>query len=507
VFTGSAAQSYVHDSQVVTYHTGPYAGKEIAFCYCGQNGLRIVDVTNKANMFIRSEVADRCLNDSQNPGAFCTTNADCHFCVNGTNPGTACPLGTECTGVGGTCDTNGTCAYPYLGYCHQGWLTDDRRYLFMDDESDEASFGLAARTLVINVEDLDNPFLAYTYTNDKCHVDHDLIVDGPLVYKASYSRGLNVDDAMDPLAAHEVAFFDTHPEGNETNFNGVWGVYSGFASGVVLATDRSRGLFVLNYDCNRNRIDDTDDIASLTSNDCNGNGFPDECERNDPCAPAPPTLGNDTCVGGGNDGQPCAQHSGCPGGFCRLKNRFITASIPPTATSNGLKVNLVSLDADSVATPGDYDGTDRWVGAPTIGVPDGVSGVFNAGQIQCTFVAVDWSAVGQLHIYGDVIVPTSTYDVSSCNPQATCSTNLRIATARFGDVIVPTPAVNFQDVQSIVAKFQGTPAGPSKTRSDLVGAVLLPNNPINFQDVSANVSAFQSKAFKSVVTAPPATCP
>jgi len=105
-----------------------------------------------------------------------------------------------------------------------------------------------------------------------------------------------------------------------------------------------------------------------------------------------------------------------------------------------------------------------------------------------------------------VMVPSSTYEVSNCNPEADCSAVLRIGTARFGDVIVPTPAVNFQDVQSIVAKFQGTPAGPSKTRSDLVGAVLVPANPINFQDVSANVSAFQSKAFKTVVTAVPDDC-
>jgi len=225
-------------------------------------------------------------------------------------------------------------------------------------------------------------------------------------------------------------------------------------------------------------------------------------------APPSPQTGDDLCVGGTDNGNGCTQNSDCPGGACRLKNRFITTTIPATVTAHGIKVHLVDLDANSVATPSNYNGTDRWAGIPSLGAPDGVSGVFNAGKIQCAFVSTDWSAVGQLHIYGDVIVPLSTFDVSVCSADVgPCSTTLRIATARFGDIIVPTPAVNFQDVQSIVAKFQGTPAGPSKTRSDLVGAVLLPNNPINFQDVSANVSAFQSKAFKSVVTATPATCP
>jgi len=226
------------------------------------------------------------------------------------------------------------------------------------------------------------------------------------------------------------------------------------------------------------------------------------------CSGDPPTKGNDDkCVGGVRNGLGCALSLDCPGGACLLKNRFITVVIPPTATDYGIRVSLVNLDSNSVATPGDYNGTDRWAGVPSLSVPDGISPPFNAAGLRCTFISQNWSAVGQLHMYGDVIVPGSLYDVSSCNPQATCSaTALRIGTARFGDIIVPTPAVNFQDVQSIVAKFQGTPAGPSKTRTDLVGAVLNPPNPINFQDVSACVSAFQSKAFKTVVTIPPVVC-
>jgi hypothetical protein len=37
-------------------------------------------------------------------------------------------------------------------------------------------------------------------------------------------------------------------------------------------------------DCNNNSIRDRDDVLSGTSDDCNGNGIPDECE-DDPCAP------------------------------------------------------------------------------------------------------------------------------------------------------------------------------------------------------------------------------
>ena len=223
----------------------------------------------------------------------------------------------------------------------------------------------------------------------------------------------------------------------------------------------------------------------------------------------PPLPGaDDVCVGGANAGSSCSQASDCPGGACRLKNRFATITIPVTATTHGIKVKLADLDANSVATPGSYEGTDRWAGVPLLGINDGISPSFNASRLQCAFHSQDWSAVGPVHLYGDVIVPLSSYDASICSTASgPCSTDLRITTAKFGDVVTPVNTVNFQDVNSIVAKFQGTPAGPSKTRTKLNGSIVNPSNPINFQEVSACVSAFQSKAFKAVVATPPATCP
>src|SRR5690606_10294965 len=42
---------HVHDVQVVTFTDGPYAGREIAFCFSGWDAsLEIVDVTDKSSM-------------------------------------------------------------------------------------------------------------------------------------------------------------------------------------------------------------------------------------------------------------------------------------------------------------------------------------------------------------------------------------------------------------------------------------------------------------------------
>ena len=44
-------------------------------------------------------------------------------------------------------------------YAHQGWLTEDHRFFYMNDEGDEPQ-GLVegTRTLIWDLEDLDDPF-------------------------------------------------------------------------------------------------------------------------------------------------------------------------------------------------------------------------------------------------------------------------------------------------------------------------------------------------------------
>ena len=91
-YVGSWSQRYVHDAQIVTYTTGPYAGREIAYCCGGLNGgqtdtgLTIVDVTNKSNPVVLSQVS-----------------------------------------------------YPARAYSHQGWLSNDRTRFYLGDELDEGS--------------------------------------------------------------------------------------------------------------------------------------------------------------------------------------------------------------------------------------------------------------------------------------------------------------------------------------------------------------------------------
>jgi choice-of-anchor B domain-containing protein len=137
--------------------------------------------------------------------------------------------------------------YPQLGFVHQGWLTEDHRFLLLGDEFDESSFGVPTRTHVFDVTDLDAPAYVYAYESTTAAIDHNLYVFGNRVYQANYTSGLRIlqftDLANRDLA--EIAFFDTFPGSDATAFDGAWSVYPFLPSGNLIVNDISNGLFVL----------------------------------------------------------------------------------------------------------------------------------------------------------------------------------------------------------------------------------------------------------------------
>jgi len=103
--------------------------------------------------------------------------------------------------------------YPNVGYVHQGWVTEDQKYLLVDDELDENDFGTNTKTFVFDISDLDNPLLVYTYTHGTAAFDHNQYIRGPYSYQSNYKAGLRVLDVsdLDNNPPSEVAFFDVYP--------------------------------------------------------------------------------------------------------------------------------------------------------------------------------------------------------------------------------------------------------------------------------------------------------
>lgn len=138
-------------------------------------------------------------------------------------------------------------AYAGAGYPHQAWLTDDHRFVLLNDEFDETNFGHAARTWVWDVSNLDAPVLAGYHDGELPVIDHNLYVHGEYVYQSNYEAGLRIlrMGNLSQAQMTEVAYFDTYPDSDEAEFNGNWNNYRFPGSGAVIATGIDEGLFVL----------------------------------------------------------------------------------------------------------------------------------------------------------------------------------------------------------------------------------------------------------------------
>jgi len=194
--TGRNGSGTTHDVQCVVYR-GPdtdYAGQEVCLSANG-TALSIADVTDKAN-----------------------------------------PVGIS------------VAEYPNTAYTHQGWLTEDHRFFYLNDEGDEASEIVdATRTMIFDLTDLDEPVLAGEYFADNSAIDHDLYIKGNMMYQTNYLAGLRLIDISDPENPVEVGSFDTVPYGPNDNSPvlGAWSSYPYFESGIIVVTSGREGVFFL----------------------------------------------------------------------------------------------------------------------------------------------------------------------------------------------------------------------------------------------------------------------
>jgi choice-of-anchor B domain-containing protein len=197
---GFSDESYSHDAHIVTYN-GPdqdHHGKEILFGSNSDGGdnnqVVIVDVTDKSAPTLISNMS-----------------------------------------------------YSNGGYTHQGWLAEDHQYYYLGDELDEINYGGRTKTLVFDLEDLDNPILHHTYLGATNAIDHNGYTKNNSFFIANYTAGFREINTINIAsgAMEEEGFFDTYPSNNNANFNGVWSVYPYFESGVIVISDINTGLYLV----------------------------------------------------------------------------------------------------------------------------------------------------------------------------------------------------------------------------------------------------------------------
>jgi choice-of-anchor B domain-containing protein len=137
-------------------------------------------------------------------------------------------------------------SHPNPVYMHQGWVTEDHRYFYMDDESDVIAGNVeTTRTLIWDLSDLEDPQLAHEFMGSMPASAHNLYIKGDLAYQANYRYGLHILDVSDPLNPLEVGHFDTSPHQTGPGFSGAWSTYPFFDSGSIIVTSMQEGLFIL----------------------------------------------------------------------------------------------------------------------------------------------------------------------------------------------------------------------------------------------------------------------
>ena len=133
-------------------------------------------------------------------------------------------------------------------YTHQGWLTEDHTYFFLGDEVDEFAGNADERTTYLwDLADLDDPQVIGVHTDGNTSIDHNMFVEGNLLYQANYTSGLWIYDTwkVEQGRMKDRGYFDVFPAHDDTSFFGAWGNYPFFGDGKVVVTSSDEGLFVL----------------------------------------------------------------------------------------------------------------------------------------------------------------------------------------------------------------------------------------------------------------------
>ncbi len=138
--------------------------------------------------------------------------------------------------------------YPEKGYNHSSWLSADRNWLVMADETHGAGVKLVD---VRNFSDISvrSIFRSTLLPDNSGSILHNPFIRDQYVIMAYYHDGIQIFDMSNPDNVTRVAFYDTYPiNTNYLGYKGAWGTYPYLPSGNILGADITFGLYVLRAD-------------------------------------------------------------------------------------------------------------------------------------------------------------------------------------------------------------------------------------------------------------------
>jgi len=126
------------------------------------------------------------------------------------------------------------------GFTHNCWLSDNLQYLYVTDEKNDAPISAWKIADLQDIQNTDNvKVLPGTQT-----MPHNVFVKDDFLVLSSYTAGVRIFDAQNPYNIIETGWYDTNPASGGGS-QGCWGVYPYFPSGLIIASDRTEGMFII----------------------------------------------------------------------------------------------------------------------------------------------------------------------------------------------------------------------------------------------------------------------
>ena len=131
--------------------------------------------------------------------------------------------------------------YPNVAYAHQGWLSEDQRYCYLDDEGDELAGPVKTRAPSSGTSPTWRPAGGEGVSGATAGVDHNLYVKGnqrlsvELRAGAPDPRHLRAEPARGRVLRHRAVRRTT------AGFAGAWSNYPFFKSGTIIVRAARRG--------------------------------------------------------------------------------------------------------------------------------------------------------------------------------------------------------------------------------------------------------------------------
>ena len=127
---------------------------------------------------------------------------------------------------------------------HACWVSDDGETLF---SASETSYGHIISWDVSNLNNVNMLDEWFPFMGEQWSV-HNIFYKNGYIIASHYAFGLQIVDVRNPEDMQTAGFYDTYSFSNADLFDGAWGAFPYFNSDKIIVSDRTSGLYVIEFD-------------------------------------------------------------------------------------------------------------------------------------------------------------------------------------------------------------------------------------------------------------------